>query len=1255
MAAPTLRGTDSAVNNGGSPNTITLETPASTQAGDAVIVAHALNFLQSSGDSLATMPEPGGDIDDWELIEQGANDGAYLKVWIGHATQNGVNEVTLSTPPSNPSSNYGLLRVYAGDVVVEDTAVADGVGDTSLTVGPVTPTSSSSELCGIWTLIGFAANPYSITVPVSMSGTQVSVTDVSGFQPLVMGHELLADDDPVSRTATASAAAERGWVGALLVVAAAIPPQVITDPNLVPAPGAPYQPTVEPVWRIYPEAVPAPPDPFAVTVIPGPVFIVDPTPIPAPPAPFEPKVVQVVTALTVPDGSQVFPPTIERGIRPPLRVDFWAVDDDGSILCPLPTPVSWQLSMEPGEPGAITLEYPVDGINFDVLDERVTATRDLEIRIRVDGKHSTSLGGLLQSRDGDEVAEQGTVTFYGKFLTHYLSEAVVAYNTGDERGETVFPNSTAGHIMHELLTAAQDRGTLTHLHWRFNATVDSRGTPWSMQTSAVFSPGRTYLEVLQQLREWGMVEFEVTTDHEVVLLEPSTVGTDHTQSDPPVILRAGRDLLEATRRMDVTDAATDLLVAGKDGVYVSVSDPTARAQRGRQIERYVSEGNLTSEAAALAYGTVELQRTNHGADEVTHALTMDPDQPGPMRELLPLDWVYSDRGRGLEKLRVMQVTISQSSGQDHIEGSVVVGDLIDDADTRLARRLEGFAGGQIIAGTSTPAPDYDDGLAPATPQGLNLVSIAYPVQDGHRAVVTASWLPVTTNEDNSPIRDLDHYEVEWRYAHPGLPTDWVAAGNPGANQTALSWSTAPGVGIQARVRAWDRWGHASEWSSLATHTTEDDTTPPPVPSRPIVSNYIGVLRIEWDGLGSSGEDGRPPDFDRVEIHASEESDFDPVPESFAEGGTLIGTFRAPGVYAWSPPGSSGNVDYGVEWFVKLVSVDKDGNRSDPSEQDSAIPGRVEDGDIAELNVGKLTSGILTAIVANAGRIWGGVENGERYELDNSGIRFYNSSNELTFDGGGADGDVWMRGEMEARRGTARIVVTPGSPSDGLQTPGVFFLASGSNASSLIYSVPEGSGPAPSDVSIRSSVDPSTSHSGFVTVQDNLIRIYYSRLDPPTPQFPNGVHAPIGGNVYLDQNEATLDVHAANGSGFVDGGIFHATRTHCTAGHLSGSTYNAFIQFANDRRIYMRGRINAFQADAGQSAIYIGFDYVNPSFSGLIFSYGTTMADQRVILHSWQGTPAYTYMSQVSATSFTITKNPTDADGWIHFVSLGSDL
>lgn len=99
----------------------------------------------------------------------------------------------------------------------------------------------------------------------------------------------------------------------------------------------------------------------------------------------------------------------------------------------------------------------------------------------------------------------------------------------------------------------------------------------------------------------------------------------------------------------------------------------------------------------------------------------------------------------------------------------------------------------------------------------------------------------------------------------------------------------------------------------------NDTEPPEKPSAPIASAYLGVLSVYWDGVGSLGETV-PPDYDRtdVEMSSSSTGPWYKVGELRGEGSVQVTDEM-----------------YGQERWFRLISVDKVGNASTPSDLSSA--------------------------------------------------------------------------------------------------------------------------------------------------------------------------------------------------------------------------------------------------------------------------------------------------------------------------------
>ncbi|MBA3970338.1 MAG: hypothetical protein H0X52_09570 [Gemmatimonadetes bacterium] len=238
----------------------------------------------------------------------------------------------------------------------------------------------------------------------------------------------------------------------------------------------------------------------------------------------------------------------------------------------------------------------------------------------------------------------------------------------------------------------------------------------------------------------------------------------------------------------------------------------------------------------------------------------------------------------------------------------------------------------------------------------------------------------------------------------------------------------------------DKAGHYAAWSASVFHTLAADVNPPPVPSTPITSTLFGSMRIEWDGLGSAGE-VMPDDFARAEIHVSLVSGFTPTDI------TYWNHFTGKAATAYS------DIDYGVTVFVKFVSVDISGNRSNPSAQASGTARQVVNADvfdgavgsskladlavvrakiadlavnnakISDLAVGKLVTGTLTADLVLGANVATALS-GARVGINAQGFYAYNAASLQTV-GINNDGSAFFLGEVATAASGSRFVFNPG--------------------------------------------------------------------------------------------------------------------------------------------------------------------------------------------------------------------------------------
>lgn len=685
-----------------------------------------------------------------------------------------------------------------------------------------------------------------------------------------------------------------------------------------------------------------------------------------------------------------------------LNVALWAVDRTTGALVALPQWRKLSFSRVQNTPGAISVEYPADDAGFDTLRANITADRDLEVEIWLGGRASTALRGILQQARGDDVTPGAVWTFSGGFLELLLAEVVVYPVANAEKQELRFTAASPGAIVSTLLSQAQARGALTGMTTDCTNTLDSSGTAWPEFATIKFSPGATYLAVLQRLVALGLIEFEVTPARVLRVYRPGYMGADRTTGNFPTIIRRGRNVTESPRSHSVQESVTTVLAAGAEGIYASASDAAALARRGRRIEGTASSNNLTDLGAVQAFAGRTLATQTPGEMELLLGLSFGIGHPRPQTHYSVGDWVWADSTGTLERLRVAQLTLDLDAAGP--TGSVTLNDLRTDWRIRAERRLSALQDGDVVIGTSTQSPG-EDTVAPAAPTGITVGSDAYQSDGADFAVVYVGWTAPTTNSDGSALFDLAGFRA--RLEVPGAaPGVYAISPDVGATATQLQMSgVQTGVGVRVSVQAFDRDGNTSAWSTAVDHTTESDTTAPPAPSTPVVTPYLGQLKIRWDGLSNVGS-AMPEDLDRVEVHLSATNNFTPSAT------TLIDQFA-------TEPGEriATDLPYGTTRYCKLVGIDRTGNVGPASAQASAVPEQVvsadvfdgaigsakladlavttakinllavNDAQVGNLSVGKLTAGTLSASVTLSG-IFRTATTGRRMEIDSAGWRAY---------------------------------------------------------------------------------------------------------------------------------------------------------------------------------------------------------------------------------------------------------------------------
>lgn len=307
----------------------------------------------------------------------------------------------------------------------------------------------------------------------------------------------------------------------------------------------------------------------------------------------------------------------------------------------------------------------------------------------------------------------------------------------------------------------------------------------------------------------------------------------------------------------------------------------------------------------------------------------------------------------------------------------------------LSRSLTALGGEPV--GTRPNLPTGADSTIPAAPVFDTLTTGSYQPDNGEwtKAAVFVSWFQ-PLNGDGSVIIDGGHYEVRYRvksyigykvrwgqlspYRWGGLSTNRWGAPITAPVTTSGEWNIVfvgwdqrqtivpeltPGVEYEFQVRAVDAANPPKQgpWSASEFVVASEDLFAPDVPAAPVVaSSRIALQVIHSLGKSSGGTFNLQPDLSYLSIHVGGSSSF--YPDDSNEVGKLIAT--AAMIFGRVPAVGTFQVEQTDAVWVRVVAVDRSGNRSGPSEAVQATAELIDNAHISDLSVSKLTAGTITA-------------------------------------------------------------------------------------------------------------------------------------------------------------------------------------------------------------------------------------------------------------------------------------------------------
>ena len=586
---------------------------------------------------------------------------------------------------------------------------------------------------------------------------------------------------------------------------------------------------------------------------------------------------------------------------------------NGSKLGLLPEPTSYTVSFTHDAVGALTVSYSRKALRGEILDRRLETGLEIAVEVSDGGRWIEPYNGrfVIASRSRNALDVSDTVSLtgvsYGWLLKKALNLDTSRLETsGDEKGTRKFANANAGTIMRTFMDENWNRGGVKVDCSRFTSGADSAGIQWGyMLPSIYYDLGISIQDVLDSLVNNGLCDWR-TNARQLLLWNADSVAVCRDLSKSCVVTLA-QDVSEAPDDESIDGLASSILVRG-DNINFRQDNPNAPKPWGGW-ELYSSQQGVNKKETAEHLIKPTLANAARVRGQYTRSVNVVEASCLPLIDYTIGDWITAPTVANREKVRVQQVTLQLDS--TGFKASLILNDKNYDSSVRLTKRMNGITGGAHLGGASgaIPAPEKDHRV-PKAPQNLSANSDAYINVNGYaRGMVTARWDDVTLATDGTAM-DITSYAVEYRVNKTGH--EWHSAGT--TTEHTLSWSNLDcGVQILIRVRAVPSYSdQMGEWSSVFALTVAKDTTPPPVPSKPILSSELGVVSVAWDGKTADGG-SMPIDWDRNILG---ERLADGVFREIAAVATGIGDYVITGLTA------------GSSHTYAFRAVDHAGNRSD---------------------------------------------------------------------------------------------------------------------------------------------------------------------------------------------------------------------------------------------------------------------------------------------------------------------------------------
>lgn len=529
-----------------------------------------------------------------------------------------------------------------------------------------------------------------------------------------------------------------------------------------------------------------------------------------------------------------------------------------------------------------------------------------------------------------------------------------------------------------------------------------------------------------------------------------------------------------------------------------------------------------------------------------------------------------------------------------------------------------------------------------------------------RSRVLLSW-NAPNNTDGTTVLDGDHYEIQVRVDTDAIyPQTWSSLSSTQWNSLntwdqpftpALSaWQTfyvawgestyflndlATGVGYDVRIRLVDTAGNIGDWVETTFVTTQDNI-PPSTPAFPQVAGSRIAVQVTHElGKATGGTYNLEQDLDHLEIHVDYEPHFTP------SGTTLKGRVIAnQGMITGQIPAvATVQVEEISARYVRVVAVDKAGNKSLASDAASATALLIDDAHISDLTVSKVTAGTITADWIVGARIKT-ADSGARVELNNEGLQAFNAAGAQTVDIDSSTGDVTIMGTF--RSTTDNLGAVEIGQGDDVGT--IRFYSPDGTTYARVFSLddPTAAG-ASADIKIVSSGD----SSGIVSFTGHL----EDRWAAGRFTIEDGIYTFQGGGFYATNSKALMSYAPNKTEGDLDNTSVILQSTSAAIGYNRGlSSEQAFVLGFSTTKHF--GTWDNFSTPSVTQGLWSGDVGFSGTSTSVTINYGVTMNGALyplAMIRDDAGRDGIFMTSSPSTTGFTLQwATATNASYGIHF-------